>query len=358
MTIICLSSGSRVRYRDDIVRALALPRGARLRFRYDEVYVAKATLQLAQEQPDKPPKCLLCFVENRADPSDPKAQGSIVPVRWAEARFEHAAGLLVLRLELGGWPDASVLPSAEKLEVEWPSADAAGRLSGLFCMGTKGALPTESDDLGDWRRLAEALGRLPSFAACPSFFQVEVLEDTDRLVAPRVEDGILVLNDSRRYQLRVRHYHPTETPSVVMSISVTGESSLAIGQPNIPLDSRHDVHQVLIRPKHVYSRCPATLMLMSPADGPEDGDEPDEERAERSLSLLLQFVVEPMVPLWLEVLVLAIGAGLGGAFAFFGDDILGDDATPGDVRFWAAVIFASTAVLHAVVTVLERRRAA
>ena len=37
--LVLVSSGARPRYRDDIVRALALPSGADLQFRYDRTYV-------------------------------------------------------------------------------------------------------------------------------------------------------------------------------------------------------------------------------------------------------------------------------------------------------------------------------
>jgi len=37
---VCLSSGSSARYREDILRALAMPVGSRLQFRYDQKWVA------------------------------------------------------------------------------------------------------------------------------------------------------------------------------------------------------------------------------------------------------------------------------------------------------------------------------
>jgi hypothetical protein len=42
--LVLLSSGATRRYRDDIIRVLALPKGAELQFRYDRRYIDDALL--------------------------------------------------------------------------------------------------------------------------------------------------------------------------------------------------------------------------------------------------------------------------------------------------------------------------
>jgi hypothetical protein len=44
MRFICFSSGAQQRYRDDIVRAMAMPAGCELTFRYRLKYLARAVL--------------------------------------------------------------------------------------------------------------------------------------------------------------------------------------------------------------------------------------------------------------------------------------------------------------------------
>ena len=51
---ICLSSGARPRYREDIVRALAMPEGTHLAFRYDQKWVDPNVIRDLREWLDDP----------------------------------------------------------------------------------------------------------------------------------------------------------------------------------------------------------------------------------------------------------------------------------------------------------------
>lgn len=90
--IVLISSDYRVRYADDIVRLLALPKEGQMLFRYDEALLSDDVksrlprMQLAQE------KLLVCFLTNNADITP----ATFVPVRFARIIRAERIGQSVL----------------------------------------------------------------------------------------------------------------------------------------------------------------------------------------------------------------------------------------------------------------------
>lgn len=79
MPLLLLSSGARPRYLEDVVRALALPQGGTIQFRYETKIVSPHVAYLVEEGKLKGQRCYLTYLDNR----DKTKRPEIVPVREA-----------------------------------------------------------------------------------------------------------------------------------------------------------------------------------------------------------------------------------------------------------------------------------
>ncbi len=61
--IICLSSGSRERYRQDVILSLAMPENYILQFRYDKKWISSAVLEKIQNKSIIRETALIVYVD-------------------------------------------------------------------------------------------------------------------------------------------------------------------------------------------------------------------------------------------------------------------------------------------------------
>ena len=81
MRFICFSSGAQPRYRDDIIRAMAMPAGCELTFRYRQKYIAHGVLEhLKSNSIRLGDQVLICYL----DQSDRNKPVDYIPVRFAK----------------------------------------------------------------------------------------------------------------------------------------------------------------------------------------------------------------------------------------------------------------------------------
>src|SRR4051794_24776550 len=95
---VCLSSGSTPRYREDILRSLAMPVGTILQFRYERRYLTQAVSTAVEDGRAESQTALVVYV----DQNNPAVPPSYVPCRFAEVRRVTSHGTtLSLELALG-----------------------------------------------------------------------------------------------------------------------------------------------------------------------------------------------------------------------------------------------------------------
>jgi hypothetical protein len=87
---ICLSSGASPRYREDITRALALPVGTVLQFRYDKAYLTQAVRIAVEQGTAAGQPAIIVYIDQSVQGQAP----SYVPCRYARIRTESAAALM------------------------------------------------------------------------------------------------------------------------------------------------------------------------------------------------------------------------------------------------------------------------
>lgn len=163
--IVLISSDYRVRYADDIVRLLALPKEGQMLFRYgeellsEEVKARLPRMQLAGEQ------VLVCFLTNRAD----AVPATLVPVRFARIIRAERVGqsvLFTLAAEafVEGLTDAAIRNAASATDrSRLSTAEVPGEIFGFQVSDDWKRVRSES--LRAFEKTAEALSNNKVFAS-------------------------------------------------------------------------------------------------------------------------------------------------------------------------------------------------
>ena len=171
---VCLSSGSSARYREDILRALAMPVGSRLEFRYDQKWVAPIIRGRLSDVPEGQ-KVLIAYI----DQEDKSKTPEIVPCRLATLGEVVPHGSTVsLELILGEYAYADDLGTFDR-ELSSESANTLprwqpdGSIKGAYWLELGKDLTTVSStsSLTDWERIVAQLVGHHEFATRSAFMQ-------------------------------------------------------------------------------------------------------------------------------------------------------------------------------------------
>src|SRR5581483_8506088 len=251
---VCLSSGYRPRYLRDIVRSLALPKGAWLAFRYNREWIAD-DVQRQLDPPADPTKLdgtevLIAYI----DQLDATKPIEIVPCRYATLRDVAPLGQTAsLELELGDLAYAADLPALnDLLKKRAPAAfphRANGTVEGSYWFETE-AIPgiSKANDEATWEKIVSQRGTRNDFANEHFFYKVQGIVDVGsrRLQAPK--KNTISLRPGRDYELRLYHFSPGEDDAEAeLQASVLGVPIEFTMTPELLLDSRYDLKRLAFR---------------------------------------------------------------------------------------------------------------
>lgn len=90
--LVCLTSGKRPRYREDVTRALALPRGGVVQFRYGEDIVEEETRRRISAGTAKGDKVVICFIYANEE----RQFVSVLPLRFGTLQAGRRVGSSVI----------------------------------------------------------------------------------------------------------------------------------------------------------------------------------------------------------------------------------------------------------------------
>lgn len=246
--LLCLSSGFRPRYRDDIVRALAMPPGAGLRFRYSIGSVAPAIRDDLDELERS--QVLVAYI----DQTDPSKDPVVVPVRMGlltESRLHGTTSSLEFRLGNFAWAEDVERFNEELRSVApaLPRYDTDGRMAGYHWlpMESRPSSLTISAKLAEWEKIVDQLVGHDDFKSEPFFYFVmgvstqtadgyEALESTD--------EGLELASGSQNL-LSIYHYHPkTEPRNAKIHIDLAERVGYLTSKSTANIDSRYDLKTV------------------------------------------------------------------------------------------------------------------
>lgn len=241
---ICLSSGASPRYREDVLRALAMPTGAAVQFRYDLKHLAHAVQNAVHEKKAEGQPALIVYVKQPT----PDAAASYVPCRYAKIKKVNQHGTtvsLLLTLEEYGYSEnlanfGQWLTASGGVELPaWSDNKVQGKYWLLTDNDPISAV--RSSSLANWERIVTQLAGIPDFAEERCFYAVGGIRGagTDTSVAPT--DGVYHLDGGKAYEMALYHYHPSQTPTDVrMEVKPVGDGIEFITNPVMQIDSRYD----------------------------------------------------------------------------------------------------------------------
>jgi hypothetical protein len=249
---IFLSSGARRGYRQDVVRALAMPKGSELQLRYDRKWVSPEVIQRMQTGAVDGEGALICYVDQQDKNKKPK----VIPCRFAMVRgTERAGSTACVQLSLGSHAYARDLDAFN--EQVWsasgetlPRWAESGSIEGFYWLEL-GQEPTDvvaCDDKANWEELVGQLGRCDDFSKEPFFFRVDgPFWGTERVVAGR--GGVFALRGSKEYELRMYHFHPSAEPLGKTWLRLDASSTRIgfVAGNKFEIDSRYDLKLAKIR---------------------------------------------------------------------------------------------------------------
>ena len=242
--LLLFSSGARARYREDIVRCLALQSGGQLQFRYDLTIVDEAIISEATSGRLVGRSALVCYLWNRTE----GAPTEFVPCRMVQiVRAEIVGSSFIVLFEVGAYPKiaddvqfATLIPDDAQSLPRWERDGTAFRLRGLFAFALKSKLTFDtSSEISAFESVVKRLTRFSDFAGekpCQFFAVLGVRtvkldfegEETYEKVTPS-RHGSYDLKSGDEYELLIYVFAPDRGPTAAIletAIHVQSENKL------------------------------------------------------------------------------------------------------------------------------------
>jgi hypothetical protein len=286
--LLFLSSGARNRYRDDIVRSLALPEGGFLQFRYDISIVDAKILESTKSGQLLNRDALVCYIWTGAigAPTD------FVPCRLARVTGAEIVGSsFVVRFEVAGYVqlgkgiDFLALLSEEDRQKtpKWERDADTFRRKGLFAITLKSQpnLNT-SKELDAFESIVKKLRSFSDFSGdkARQFFAVmgvdSVIRDSQgREIYDKMHlllHGSFILKSGLEYEMRVYVFAPDVGPTASIRetlINIDSENKLLEFPQgkSCEIDSEYDVKRFrFITQKNIYTFSGALTLFVGTAE--------------------------------------------------------------------------------------------
>lgn len=245
---VCLSSGASIRYRQDILRALALPKGSVLQFRYDRKWVAKSILDRIAQLPSGT-ATLIAYVDQHDNARTPE----IIPCRMARLEAATAHGTTVsLELSVDDFAYAENLPGFNTAlrsgcATSLPSRTPEGAIQGHYWLEATSEIPLhKSAALAEWEKIIIQLADHQDFNKVVTFLTVMDIRSvrTGRSLKPA--GRIYSLQPDDHYEFRLYHFHPKEREPAVCESLAFGSALTIESSPRIIIDSRYDLKRIRV----------------------------------------------------------------------------------------------------------------
>lgn len=268
---ICLSSGASPRYRDDILRSLALPPGALLPFRYDKRYLAQSVrLALDQAQVSGQP-ALIVYIDQQTQGQLP----NYVPCRFATITSVSEHGTTVsLELAAGEFAYAENLEAfnlwtAGTFPADLPAWDGDKLQGKYWFRSTQPPLAaSRTRDLRDWEKIVGQLATHADFDTESCYYTITSLRRRATQADLTPTEGAYCLDGGTDYELVLYHYHPSKPPTnAVLTLQLEGSGLEFTTNPVLRIDSRYDQKAIRFHTDGGPARKRAFLTLFRGIEG-------------------------------------------------------------------------------------------
>lgn len=249
---ICLSSGASRRYRQDILRAIAMPKESQIQFRYDSKWIAPKIRELLSKENARGIPSLIAYIDQHDNTKPPE----IIPCRFAtlvEAVVHGKTCSLILALQEFGY--------AQNLEAfnneiraacgdTLPTWQPDGTLKGhyWFETGQEPVTVVKSLKLTEWESIVAQIAERVDFVDENCFYTIEGLYSVGTETTICSEDGYYELNPGKEYEARIYHFHPEKVPEGTrLSLGTSSQWLTFTTNPELILDSRYDLKRVRLK---------------------------------------------------------------------------------------------------------------
>lgn len=249
---ICLSSGASRRYRQDILRAIAMPKGSQIQFRYDSKWIAPKILDILSKKNAGSITSLIAYIDQYDNTKTPE----IIPCRFATLAAAVIHGKtcsLILSLEefsyaqnLDAFNNEIRTASGDTL----PTWQSDGTIKGhyWFEIGQEPVTVVKSLQLTEWESIVAQVAERADFADENCFYTIEGLYFAGIETAISLKDGYYDLNSGREYEVRIYHFHPKKAPEGTrLSLATSTQWLTFTTNPELILDSRYDLKRVRLK---------------------------------------------------------------------------------------------------------------
>lgn len=251
---LCLSSGQSVRYRLDVLRALSMPPGTYLQFRYDLKYVAPGVRAACEKEFPHQKQALIAYI----DQADKSRAPEIVPVRFATVQDGQILGTTIsLRLCLEQFAQAEQLDAfnSEVSQISAgtiPQLQTDGKIKGFYWayLNAEPRTVIRSSTASSWQEIAGQLAAHQDFGSEEFFISVVGLKrdrwGKGRAILPT--QGEFRLDPAKTYSLQIYQFHPRTTPiNSLIQLSPSATALQVTSEPSLAVDSRYDHKQVSLK---------------------------------------------------------------------------------------------------------------
>ena len=249
---ICLSSGARPRYRQDIIRSIAMPRGSRLQFRYRLDLVAERVKQRIKDGTYKNIRVLIAYLDQQDRTKVPE----LVPCRFARvvhAQIHGSTTSLVFVLgefayaeNVEAFNNQARLASGDTLPLRKRPEDKFAEGAFWLEVGDEALSNVISTrDLGDWEKIVCQLLHHEDFKTENCFYMVEGLYEAEEEKKINMKFGSYHLKPSQEYEVRIYHFLPKIAPKTVsLRLSVSRPSITFTTNCVQTIDSEYDMKRI------------------------------------------------------------------------------------------------------------------
>jgi hypothetical protein len=275
MQFICFSSGAQRRYRDDIVRVMAMPGGCEITFRYRLKYLAHAVQEHVKAgRIGQADRVLICYL----DQSDRSKPVDFIPIRFATLIEAPVIGdFIVLRMKVGKFAFAADIAvfnreiQGRSAEVpKWPDSGDAQYATGAFWVEVNDYPKSvvESTSNSDWQNTVGQLLKRTDFASTGPFYQVVRVQDVKSEASVEMSAGRYELRSGREYELIIDHFLPGEaTGTFQLETALSGGAVTFITGSTMQIDSPYDRHWLRFRTQEPIKDERAVLTVNKKASG-------------------------------------------------------------------------------------------
>lgn len=257
--IICLSSGASQRYRQDVLRALALPIGSNLQFRYDTRWISDKTMEMIEGGHLVGQGVIIAYIDqSKADESVEGRYIDVIPVRIAKVSDAAVTGSTVaLEFTIGTVAHAADLPAFNQ-ELESLSGGALPKWvgkepKGKYCaeLTSEPANLEETTGIEQWQKTVIQLTEHDEFREESTFFTVLGLlsESERRTIGVKLAHAgwKQKVSPNSDNELLVYHFHANKPPADVTLSATVGEGLELASSPTVSIDSRYDLKRFRVR---------------------------------------------------------------------------------------------------------------